>query len=687
MSQTVSTTPNADWARAALAALGQKQQAVASSTIGTTGTNGSVVPPPALAAPPPRQGQALAAPKGSGAPRTLLGKKIGRELFGEPDARRGAHPDPNDPKLQDEPGDDTEMRRAKKEAREARQATIDKSARFKEMIDTQHKLGTAAAVTVSGKGGRELKGNFFNAGNQAMQNGKPDTSRPVVLFLSGSGGTAEDQGTDVAEFYQETGASMMAVNYGGYGQSTGGDPSEKSLLEDGQAMLQHLLDLGYDSEQIIIHGYSMGGAVAGMLQAHNEKQDDPVRVRGLVLDRPMLSSTAGVKAKFGKGKVLDTIAAAATRASLGSMSARKALLALDSYTRAVVTSDEVTDKRKQGKDQDGNPTYVPKDTDFAQGAEIFRTQLKNKKATRSVEGLQSGADHFDNRAMLDTNKDLLRTLVTAPGAGVADKTAATDARDEHQKTTLAKLGVRIADRIQTANMEGNSLGGRLSDARNEANGMGKPLSTQDKATITGKLRAIEAEANDLLDEMASYAAAPQGALPNHVKGKILSTPQTLARVIANVLIELGALGEAVTVGPSAVTAILNTAKTFKTAVLDSLNPALLTGSYSVEVDFLRDQWPRIALATQGTPVLTAEEQQLVADLTQFKAGIDGRLAQAQAQAQPQSVPPPALPSTGPGTAPQPPPLPKPKWQTTSARLASRRGSLDEASNRQRSPTQ
>ena len=58
------------------------------------------------------------------------------------------------------------------------------------------------------------------------------------------------------------GWNAITVNYRGFGDSEGGLPSKESVYKDGQAMFNHLLQMGFKPDQIVIHGYSMGGAVA-----------------------------------------------------------------------------------------------------------------------------------------------------------------------------------------------------------------------------------------------------------------------------------------------------------------------------------------------------------------------------------------------------------------------------------------
>jgi acetyl esterase/lipase len=385
-------------------------------------------------------------PQGSGRPRTPWGKSLARTAFGSSAERKG---------LLKQAAAATNGSEADGEAKRL-SASEKKAADLQRGIDEQIAAGTAAAVSIPSADGRQLLGNFFSARGHNLReapNNAPNTDKPVVLFLSGSHGTAEEFGTEIAETYQEMEASTLAVNFGGFGDSTGGLPSEKSLLEDGQAMLKYLRQLGYAEDKIILHGFSMGGAIAGMLAAHNEKQG--MKLRGLMLDRPMVSVTHGVQAHVGDAveettekwaKPLKAMGSAVgsggikigsllTRASVGKMSARKALTATeegrDPTTRIVVSGDK-------GR--------------FAAQGEALRNQLKGKAASQDlVAGTASGAEHLDTEEMIDKNRAFMRALVdTTPETGLP--AIGSDPRPVEQEIQATrKIRARIMQKFDEAN--------------------------------------------------------------------------------------------------------------------------------------------------------------------------------------------------------------------------------------------
>ena len=277
---------------------------------------------------------------------------------------------------------------------ETERRTIDQ--RSQEQIDAMRSEGLAAGVEIPLGSGQNLRGNFFSAKghNLKEQQGKPDTTRPLVLLLTGSGGSAQDQGLDMAKFYAENGANVLSVNYRGYGDSDNVTPTEKTIATDASAMLQHAIDLGYDPANIVIQGYSMGGAVAGMLKEAAES-DGKTKLRGLVLDRPMLSMTHGVKARTGLPGLLGSAAGAISRAALGKFSARKAIRnSPNTDTRMVITGDE---------------------GQFAQEADEFRKELLKKGM--DVTGKSTGKDHFNHQAAIIKNGDEMKKHVQVDRGG------------------------------------------------------------------------------------------------------------------------------------------------------------------------------------------------------------------------------------------------------------------------------
>ncbi|WP_279625660.1 MARTX multifunctional-autoprocessing repeats-in-toxin holotoxin RtxA [Xenorhabdus ishibashii] len=164
------------------------------------------------------------------------------------------------------------------------------------ILDEAVTKGTADKITLQGKAGR-LTGYYHN-GDQPDQGehnlAANSPAKKIVLFIHGSGSSAEEQASTIQSHYQKQGVDMLAVNMRGYGASDG-HPSEKGLYQDARTMFNYLVnDRGIKPENIIIHGYSMGGAVAADLARYAERNGQAVS--GLLLDRPMPSMTKAITA-------------------------------------------------------------------------------------------------------------------------------------------------------------------------------------------------------------------------------------------------------------------------------------------------------------------------------------------------------------------------------------------------------
>ncbi len=123
--------------------------------------------------------------------------------------------------------------------------------------------------------------------------GGPELSKaPLVeLFFCGNGGNRSGR---VAPFRRQVslGAHVVCFDYRGYGDSPG-SPSEEGLAQDARAAWDFLRGQGVPAASIVIHGESMGGAVATRLAAElcNEKTPPAALVVEATFTR--LSDVAG----------------------------------------------------------------------------------------------------------------------------------------------------------------------------------------------------------------------------------------------------------------------------------------------------------------------------------------------------------------------------------------------------------
>ena len=136
----------------------------------------------------------------------------------------------------------------------------------------QQKLG-AKDVSLQAAGGTKLHG-WWIAG--------PDDGI-ATLHLHGNGGNITHRGL-TARNITTAGSSVLLLDYRGYGKSEG-SPSEKGLYADAEAAYDWIAAQGYAPEQIIIHGESLGTAVATYLATRR-------KCRGVILEAPFTSAKA-----------------------------------------------------------------------------------------------------------------------------------------------------------------------------------------------------------------------------------------------------------------------------------------------------------------------------------------------------------------------------------------------------------
>ncbi len=104
----------------------------------------------------------------------------------------------------------------------------------------------------------------------------------VTLFLHGNAGNITNRAPRMQEIVA-AGSSVLMLDYRGYGKSSG-RPSEQGLYRDSEAGFVYLLGKGYRAERIILHGESLGTAVAIDLASRRP-------CAALVLEAPFTSAS------------------------------------------------------------------------------------------------------------------------------------------------------------------------------------------------------------------------------------------------------------------------------------------------------------------------------------------------------------------------------------------------------------
>lgn len=91
----------------------------------------------------------------------------------------------------------------------------------------------------------------------------------VVLLLHGNGGNISGQADELRILQQRFGVAALALDYRGYGKSTG-SPTEAGVLADARAARKWLANrCGIAEKEVVLWGFSMGGGVAVDLAARD----------------------------------------------------------------------------------------------------------------------------------------------------------------------------------------------------------------------------------------------------------------------------------------------------------------------------------------------------------------------------------------------------------------------------------
>lgn len=109
-----------------------------------------------------------------------------------------------------------------------------------------------------------------------------ESPRAVLLLLHGNGGNISGLADELRILQRKMGVAALAVDYRGYGKSTGA-PSEQGILDDARAARAWLAQrTGVRKQDVVLWGFSMGGGVAVDLAAEEG-------ARGLVLQSTFTS--------------------------------------------------------------------------------------------------------------------------------------------------------------------------------------------------------------------------------------------------------------------------------------------------------------------------------------------------------------------------------------------------------------
>lgn len=91
-----------------------------------------------------------------------------------------------------------------------------------------------------------------------------------VVYFNGNSMAYEKNLNNLREFSDQLNANVLAFNYSGVGHSQGRTSSVRDAALDGEAMMQYLLSNGVERKNILIYGWSWGGAVGAEVAINHQ---------------------------------------------------------------------------------------------------------------------------------------------------------------------------------------------------------------------------------------------------------------------------------------------------------------------------------------------------------------------------------------------------------------------------------
>lgn len=125
---------------------------------------------------------------------------------------------------------------------------------------------------------------------------------PTILYLHGTRWNLTAQVRRIAALH-DMGFAVLAIDYRGFGESSGDLPSEGTLYEDAEIAWQRLMQLQPDPSRRYLYGHSLGGAVAIDLAAKIAQRQDAAgqssKAAGLIVEStfPDLAAAAAAVSK------------------------------------------------------------------------------------------------------------------------------------------------------------------------------------------------------------------------------------------------------------------------------------------------------------------------------------------------------------------------------------------------------
>jgi len=110
---------------------------------------------------------------------------------------------------------------------------------------------------------------------------KNENSNNVIIYFHGNAANLENRKNKYQAFAEDSNYSILAITYRGYPGSTG-SPSEQGFYLDGQAAVDFIYAQGFNDNNIILYGESIGSGVAIEMATK-------INAKALILESPFTS--------------------------------------------------------------------------------------------------------------------------------------------------------------------------------------------------------------------------------------------------------------------------------------------------------------------------------------------------------------------------------------------------------------
>ena len=101
---------------------------------------------------------------------------------------------------------------------------------------------------------------------------------PLLVFFHANAETAMENTGELDELYNTSGVNLLVMEYRGYGTSDG-YPSQEAIVADSVKLLDLVLQQPEVTNDVILHGRSIGGAIAAQVGLRR-----PSCVKGIILE-------------------------------------------------------------------------------------------------------------------------------------------------------------------------------------------------------------------------------------------------------------------------------------------------------------------------------------------------------------------------------------------------------------------